>query len=124
MTHPAKSVLTFGMYLIVEGFLLLFVPNWFLNFVGLPPSDEIWVRVVGWAVIALGYYYIHSARINFTPFFKWTVHIRYLQFVVFIIFVVLNLASVLILFFSGIEFLSGVWTHLALKQAGAKSGQK
>ena len=110
MSRSAKSILIFGIYMLVEGLLLFFIPNIFLEVVGIEPAQDVWIRAVGWAVFALGYYYIHAARTNFKAFFGWTVHIRSLQFVVFIAFVALSLANPRVLIFSGIEFLAGLWT--------------
>lgn len=106
----------FGWYMLIEGAILLFFPNQLLVTIGLPPTDEVWIRVVGWAVIALGYYYIHAAHHNVEPFFRWTVVIRITQFFVFAAFVLLNLVGAIVIALASLELLSGLWTLFAIKR--------
>ena len=114
-TQLAKSVAAFGIYMIIEGAILLLFPNELITFFGLLATEEVWIRVVGWVLIVLGYYYTNAARNDFGPFFTWTIQIRSLQFAVFIIFVLLQFVGPAILLFSGIEFLSGIWSLTLLK---------
>jgi len=115
MDRASKSIFVFGLYMIGEGLVLLVIPGVFLKLLKLPGEELFWVRVVGWALFVLGYYYVQAARHNFRDFYHWTVQIRVAQFVLFIVFVLLNFVGPIIVVLSGIEFLAGVWTFWALR---------
>jgi hypothetical protein len=113
-SRAAQSVLIFGAYMIAQGIALMLIPNVLLGVFGLPPVLDAWPRIVGWALGALGFYYVLSARANFRAFFEWTVPIRVLQFVFFVVIVLSGLIKPTILLVSGLELLAGVWTFLEL----------
>ena len=115
MTRAATSVLVFGAYMMVQGVTLMLAPGVLLGLFGLPMNDA-WPRVVGWALLVLGFYYVQNARANFRPFFIWTVPVRVGQFVFFVVLVLTGLMSVAILLISGLELLAGVWTWLELRR--------
>lgn len=123
MSHAAKSIFVFGIYVLAAGLTLLLAPNLALTLAGLPATNEVWIRVMGMIVAILGYYYLRSARLELTPFFRWTVHMRPLPVVVFIVFVVLGLAKPIIILFGIGDLLGAIWTGLALRasQGPAKS---
>ncbi|MSU46575.1 MAG: hypothetical protein EXS42_05500 [Lacunisphaera sp.] len=62
MSRAARTVLVFGVYLIVVGVGLVVIPNTVLGPLGFPASHEIWPRVVGVLALCLSYYYIAAAR--------------------------------------------------------------
>lgn len=115
-SRVAQSVLVFGTYMIAQGATLMFAPNLLLGILGLPPETSVWPRAVGWALIALGYYYVRNALAGNRNFFGWTVQVRSAQFLVFIAFVIFGLASPVFLVTSGLEFLAGIWTWIELRQ--------
>ncbi|PJZ77683.1 hypothetical protein [Leptospira neocaledonica] len=115
MINSAKSVQYFGIFLLIEGLLLITVPNFFLGLFLLSASD-VWVRVVGLTLIILGYFYFRMGQDNIRPFLKLTTHSRSFQFVVLVIFVLLGWIHPMILLPSGFEFLCGVWTFFLLKK--------
>ena len=53
MTHAAKSVLVFGVYLTLVGATLLFIPNVFLTVIGVENTSEVWIRLSGILLMAL-----------------------------------------------------------------------
>ena len=57
MTQAAKSVYYFAFYLYLTGITLIFIPNVFLSTLGLPETNEVWIRVVGILALAIGFYY-------------------------------------------------------------------
>lgn len=116
MTKTAQSVFAFGVYMIGEGLVLLLAPNVLLQLVQLPQTSEVWIRLVGIALLVLGYYYIRAARSNITEFFNWTVHARLAQFAVITGLVTFGLGSPVILIFAGVEFASGLWTLSTLRK--------
>jgi len=76
MSRAAKSMLAFGIYLFGLGVVLLVDPNALLSLFGLPPTEKVWLRVVGTLVFLLGAYDSLAARHALRPFFRWTVVAR------------------------------------------------
>jgi hypothetical protein len=114
----ARSVLVFGVYMLVQGAILLTVPNVLLEPLGLGHSDEVWPRVAGVALLVLGLYYGLAARTGLVPFFRFTVLGRTLQLVLFTGLVVAGVASWRMLPTSVFEAASAVWTFVELRRAG------
>jgi len=119
MSAAARSVLVFGLYMLGQGAVLVVAPNVLLGLVGVPPAQDAWVRVVGFALGVLGTYYVQAARHELTAFFRWTVPVRHVQFGFFCALVATGLASPMLLAFSAVELASGVWTALALRRESA-----
>jgi hypothetical protein len=114
MSQSAVSMLVFGLYMLVQGALLLIVPNVLLSVLQLPPTNEIWIRATGYALMALGFYYTQAARHNIRAFFYWTIPVRITQFFVFLSFVLLGLVGPILLLTAGLELLAGLWTWTTL----------
>jgi hypothetical protein len=114
----ARSVLVFGVYMLVQGAVLVTVPNVLLEPLGLGHSDEVWPRAAGVALLVLGLYYVLAARTGLVPFFRFTVLGRALQLVVFTGLVVAGVASWRMLPTSVFEAASAVWTFVELRRAG------
>jgi hypothetical protein len=120
-SRAAQSVLVFGAYMILQGAILMLAPNFLLGILGLPLQTSVWPRTVGWALIALGYYYVRNALAGKRDFFGWTVQVRSAQFLVFIGFVIFKLASPILLATSGLEFLAGIWTWSELRRTSSET---
>ncbi len=91
------------------------MPNLLLGLFGFPEYSEVWVRVVGLAVLVLGYYYTRLGFAGFRPFFEWTVPVRIGQFFFFAVLVGLGHFPPMILLFAGTETAAGLWTLFALR---------
>ncbi len=121
MSLAAKSLFVFGIYLFGLGLILLFVPNLILQFFGVPPTNEVWIRINGMFMLCLSFYYIQTARNELTNFIRWTVLGRIAVIFYFAAFVLLISAPKALLFFGLIDLLSAIWTRLALKKDEALS---
>ncbi|HSG44255.1 MAG TPA: hypothetical protein VLA72_13990 [Anaerolineales bacterium] len=119
MTKAGRSLFIFGIYTIFNGIGLLLIPNVFLSLFGMPPANEIWVRVAGWLICVLGFYYTVSGRQNNTPFIRLTVYGRASVFVFYFAIVLLGLTKPIILVVGLIDLLSAIWTITALRSDGA-----
>ena len=115
MSKAAVSVFVFGIYLYAVGALLVAAPNRFLGLSGLPPTSEVWVRVVGVLVLCLATYYTLAARAGLRAFLAWTVPVRAAVVVFFAAFVVLRLVGPQFLVFGVVDLLGAGWTALALR---------
>lgn len=115
MSRAARSVLAFGIYLLVLGAGLLVVPNTLLALFRQPPTQEPWLRVVGLVVLVLGLYYVSAAREQVTAFFRWTLWGRPLAVVVLVALVIAGIAPAFVLILCAIDLMCAAWTFAALR---------
>jgi len=120
MSDPAKTVLAFGWYAIILGAVLVLAPNLLLATVGLPPTEEVWIRVVGMLLLFLGGYYLLAARAEWTAFFRMSVWFRGLVILFFAVFVVLGFVKPVLLGFAVVDLLAALWTASALRHAAGR----
>lgn len=120
MSESARSIQFFGVYMVVLGILLVLVPNVMLAFAAMPPTGEVWIRLVGMLVMILGSFYVVAGRNGLTAFFRWTLVTR-LSAVLFLLgFIFARLASPFILVFWLGDLAGAIWTYLALRREGNK----
>lgn len=117
MNRISKSIFIFGLYSILMGIVLLFVPNIVLPIVGLPISNEPWIRLLGFVLICSSYYYIRSAINGNVDFARYTMHTRFFAPVVVIYLITTGKADGHFLSFGLIDGLGGLWTWLEIKKA-------
>ena len=120
MSHAAKSLFVFGIYVCGLGLILLLVPNLILQVFGVPPTNEVWIRINGMFLLCLSFYYVQTARNELTSFMRWTVWTRVGVIFYFAAFVLLVSAPKALLLFGVIDLLSAIWTWLALKKDEAR----
>jgi hypothetical protein len=113
MSQSAFSAKAFAVYLFIIGSALVIVPNFLLSLFGVPPTTEVWIRVVGVVAFNIGIYSWVSAE-N-TKYLQASVYTRFLVFVAFTTFAVLGLASPMIVIFGVADLAGGIWTYFALK---------
>jgi hypothetical protein len=116
MSRAAKSLFIFGIYLSGLGLILLLVPNMLLQFFGVPPTSEVWIRINGMFILCLSFYYILAARNELTIFIRWTICTRIAVIFYFAAFVLLISAPKALMLFGLIDLLAAIWTWLALKK--------
>ena len=116
MTAASKSVFYFGLYLYVVGATLIFIPNILLGILGMPQTNEVWIRVLGVIVGLLGFYYHQCGAAGNLFFVKLTIPARIVVFLAFVVFVVLKMASPMLIGFGVIDLAAAIWTHQALKK--------
>ncbi len=116
MTKAAKTVWVFGVYLICEGLFLLLSPSWILEAIGIPDPDSVWRIILGFVVAILGYYYVRNAKENLTPFFQFTVQIRVIQLGFFLWLYFFERGTLVLVGFSLIEMLAGLWTWREIRK--------
>lgn len=116
MTHSAKSVLLFGVYLTLVGATLLIIPNVFLTTIGVANTNEGWINLSGLLLLALSVYYIVAAKHNLHVIFKVTACIRCSIIFFFSVFVYLEMMEPILLLFASFDFAGGAWTYFAMKK--------
>ena len=119
LNRAATSILVFGIYLAAVGAVLLVVPNLLLGVLGFPPTDEVWIRLVGILVLYLAYYFVQSARAGTEVFWRWTTHVRFALIFFFAGLVLLELARPQLMLLGVADFFGAIWTTLALRADAA-----
>jgi hypothetical protein len=96
--------------------VLIAAPNPFLAPFGFAPTREVWIRVIGFLALALGYYYVRAAREEARPFFRWSVHGRAALPFFLGALVLLADAPPALLAFGLVDLGSAIWTAIALRR--------
>lgn len=110
------SIKIFGLYSLVMGFVLLFIPNLILPLVGLPVSNEPWMRLLGFVLISSSYYYLRSAIDKNPEFARYTVHTRFAAPLIVLFLVGTGKADWHFISFGVIDGLGGLWTLVELNK--------
>jgi hypothetical protein len=116
MSRPARTLLVFGIYMIVSGLVFMTVPNLILPDMGLPRSHEPWIRVCATLIAILGFYYVSAARHGDLGFIRDTVTGRFLAIAAFALFVLTGKAPWQLLLFSIPDAVGAVWTWYELRR--------
>ena len=91
------------------------VPDLFLRIFGLAATEDVWVRILGTILIALGYYYVDAARVRTVTFMRATVVGRAFVAAVLFALAALGLAPPVAALF-GVGYLAAAaWTAYALR---------
>lgn len=115
MSPAARSIHVFGLYLLGVGFVVLAVPNLLFDVLGVPATDEPWIRILGLVVGVVGFLYFVAARNNLVPLFRATVAGR----------IVVGIGLILIVgvwgywsavAFGVVDLVGATWTALALRR--------
>ncbi|CAN5843145.1 hypothetical protein BH10CHL1_BH10CHL1_01770 [soil metagenome] len=115
MSKSAFTIKVFGIYLVVLGVGLTFIPNLILSVFGMPQTTEVWVHIVGVLLFNIGIYYWFAAKCEATAFFRASVYTRTLVLVSFTIFAALRLTSPVLILFGTADFAGAIWTYLTLR---------
>lgn len=117
MSSAARSVFVFGLYLLVTAAGLLLAPNLVLGPVGIPPTNEPWIRVVGVTVASLAVYYVVAARAEYVALMRATVWVRFGVLVAFSALVAAGIAPAPLIVFGVVDAFGAAWTWAALRSA-------
>ena len=82
----------------------------------MPTTTEVWIRVVGALVGAIGTYYVQIARTNQPEFIRLTVFVRFSNLIWFAIFVFAGWAPPTLILFGLVDAAGAAWTFFALKK--------
>ncbi len=105
-----RSLTIFGLYSLIMGLILLLIPNLILPIVGIPVSDEPWIRLPGFVLICSSYYYLRSASDKNPDFALYTSHTRFAAPLVVAFLVGTGKADLHFISFGVIDGLGGLWT--------------
>lgn len=118
MSNSAKTIYYFSFYLFILGAALVVVPNLLLQPFGIPPTEEVWIRIVGMLILMLGVLYFNAGRLELHGLYKFMAYNRLAVLFFLIAFVLLGWAAASLIIFGVIDAASGIWTLTALKKEG------
>lgn len=117
--RATRSLFVWGCYLTALGIALLMVPNLVLTTFFLPPSDEVWIRVVGMLVILLAHFSFSAARTRNREYMWWSVQGRIAVPFFFSAFVLADWVSSALILFGLVDLAGAMWTLWALRRDAA-----
>ena len=120
MSKTAFTIKASCCYILALGLGLVLVPNLVLATLRMPPTNDVWIRVLGVVAINIGIFFWVAARTDAVALFHVSVIVRPLVLVWFGAFVLLGLASPMLLVFGVIEALGALWTWLTMKSEKRK----
>ena len=123
MSRAGTSILVYGCYALVSGFIFAVAPDLILVRVGIPPAAEVGVRIAGMLLFAIGIYFVVAARSEFTEFFIWAVYTRGSVVFILAIFVLLGFEKPALLLLGLIDLLFAIWTGFALRSEKKRQSQ-
>ena len=114
MEAPTLSIYIWGMYVLLIGALLLFIPGKTLVLFGHEKPKDHWVRVIGIITLSLGYFYLNAAQNEVYSFYWASVYARIAGLIGFSGLVIFKIAKPKIILFGLIDALGATWTLLTL----------
>lgn len=117
MTSAARSVFVFGIYLLVTGAVLIGAPNLLLAVIGVPQTTEPWIHILGITMMAIGMFFVASARAEQRAFFQASVWVRTFASLSLVGLAVLKIAPAIIVAFAAVDAAGAAWTRLSLREA-------
>ncbi len=118
MSNSAKTIYYFSFYLFILGAALVVVPNLLLQPFGIPPTEEVWIRIVGMLILMLGVLYFNAAKLQLHGLYKFMAYNRIAVLFFLIAFVLLGWTVAPLIIFGVIDAASGIWTLSELRKEG------
>ncbi|MDX6611371.1 MAG: hypothetical protein QOD75_557 [Blastocatellia bacterium] len=115
MSAAAKTIIGWGVYLVIVGAAELIIPDLLLRWFDLPETGTAYLRIAGILFLVLSYYMFRAARAELEPFFRWTVHARAPIVFVIIVLAFLKLVPNVIVLFGLFDFIGAIATALGLR---------
>lgn len=117
MKNSSLSMLVFAGYTAILSALLLFYPSVF-QLLGFEQTNSAWVRILGYIVGALSFYYVMAVREGVTNFYRWSVYARIPLFPFFGLLAVLGLVPPVMVLIGMWDTGLAIWTGVALRREG------
>ena len=114
MDASTISIYIWGIYVILIGVLLLFIPSKTLILFGHKKPKDHWIRVVGIMALSLGYFYINSAHNEVYSFYWASIYARILGLIGFSGLVAFKITKPKIILFGLIDAMGAAWTLVTL----------
>ncbi|MEA1902928.1 MAG: hypothetical protein U9N56_05310 [Actinomycetota bacterium] len=115
MSPGARSLAAWTGYVMILGAVLLLFPNALLSIFQIEETSEVWIRIVGMLLIALGPYYWTAVRGEFGPMIEASIWVRW-AIVVILVVLAFTAGPWQLVLFASVDFLGGLWTYLATRK--------
>lgn len=115
MKMSSISMLVFALYLGTLSSAFIFFHNPFITLFGFAETSEIWIRILGFILGVLAFYFVMAVLENVTQFYRWSVSARFFTLPVFLTFALLGIAPPILIVFGLVDAVFALWTALALK---------
>lgn len=122
MSKAAVSSRVFAVYLFIVGAGLVLAPNLLLSLFRIPPASDVWIHVVGLLAFMIGVYAWVAGRHEDRSFLAASVYTRFVVFIAFVAFALMEWASPMVALFGVVDLAGGLWTHAALKADARGAG--
>jgi hypothetical protein len=116
MKMSSISMVVFAGYLACLGVIFVLSPNPVIALFGFPPTTDVWIRILGYVLAALAFYYFMAVRENAESFYRWSVYARLPVLPTFAAFVLAGVGPPIILLFGTFDTGFALWTWRALKK--------
>jgi hypothetical protein len=114
MSAATLSMAVWTAYVFLLGAVFLLVPNVLLSFLGIPETDEVWIRLAGLLLIGFGLYYMTAIRADFRPLYVVSAWGRF-ALVATLVVLAFTIGPWQLVLFAIVDFLGGLWTFAALR---------
>ena len=109
------SIFVFGIYCIaIVGLGFVFVPNVILPIFKVQKTNEPWIRILGFIVLILGFYYITAGLNGLTAFHWATVWGRFALLVFLVVLSAMKQVKPTAIIFGLVDAAGAAWTLIAL----------
>lgn len=115
MRNSTLSMFVFAIYLAGLSAAFMVFPNPVIAVFGFEPTDQVWIRILGFILGVLAFFYIMACREGARNFFRWTVWSRLTVMPAYILFIVFDVAPPVVLLFAVVDLAGAIWTGLSLK---------
>jgi hypothetical protein len=114
MSKPAISLTVYAIYLGIGGALVALFPHVMLSLIGLPQTNEVWIRFFGALAVALAAKGFDIARRNTLPSIQFDVYVRTSVATFITVLVIMSVAPPITILLAILEYLGAAWTQAAL----------
>jgi hypothetical protein len=116
MNQSSISMVFSAIYTACLSIAFIFFPDPVIALLGFHGGSDAWVRIVGYFLGVLAFYYAAAVREHSTGFERGTVWARVPALLFWSAFVVAGVAPPVLLLWGGVESACGIWTGLALRK--------
>lgn len=115
MKKSTLSMIVFATYLVGLSLAFMLFPNPVIGLFGFEATDQVWIRILGFMLGVLAFYYFMACREGILAFYRWTVWSRLTVTPVYILFIISGVAPPVVLVFAAMDLAGAVWTGLSLR---------
>ena len=115
MSKTSISILVYSIYLGTGGAGMAFIPNVMLPLLGVPPTNEVWIRLFGFLALVLGAKGINGALLNLTPVMQFDIYTRTCFAVFLTVLILMGISPPIMIIFAIIDFVAAMWTLVSIR---------